>query len=236
MLNNHISLFARALTLVRRAALVAAVTTIAGCTTVAPRTEGIAKGCARTDLLAGNARFLAGGMQSHTWQAERVIHTGEFGQSPSVGILSCADSRVPLEILFDEGVGDLFVVRGAGNFEDVGGTATFEYGVAALGVHTIVVLGHTKCGAIEATVAAKPLPGNMPAITDALSPGLGEFIKTKAAGGTPNLTAAAEVNVRYQMKRLLERSAMLRAARDDGSLTLLCAMYDVDTGIVRFLD
>lgn len=208
-----------------------------GCSSIAPRKESVSQATAREELLAGNARFVAGGMHAHTWHEERVVQTGAFGQHPSVGILSCADSRVPPEIIFDEGIGDLFVVRDAGNFESVGGTATFEYGVAALGVHTIVVLGHTKCGAINATVAGTQLPGNMPVITAAISPGLVGFMKTTAASGAkPDLTAASEANVRWQMQQLMERSAMLAAARKSGSLTLLGAMYDVDTGVVRFLD
>ena len=68
--------------------------------------------------MAGNQRFLAGAMDAHTWSAERVIQTGQFGQSPSIGVLTCADSRTPPEIIFDCGVGDLFVVRMAGNVED----------------------------------------------------------------------------------------------------------------------
>ncbi|MSR69048.1 MAG: carbonic anhydrase [Phycisphaerales bacterium] len=192
---------------------------------------------AREELLAGNRRFLAAGMHSHMLHAERVVHTGVFGQSPSVGILSCSDSRVPPEIIFDQGIGEVFGVRDAGNFEDVGATATFEYGVAALGVHTITVLGHTKCGAIDATVSGQQLPGNMPAITAAIAPGLVEFMKSTAASGAkPDLTAASEANARWQAQQLMARSALLRAARASGSLTLLAAIYDVDTGVVRFRD
>ncbi len=219
------------------ATLAASLCALGACNSAPPRTDGMKGGCTRELLLAGNKRFLAGGMNAHAWQEERVIHTGEFGQSPSIGVLSCADSRVPPEIVFDKGVGDLFVVRDAGNFEDAGAAATFEYGVAALGVHSIVVLGHTKCGAIDAAVSGKTLPGTMSTITDAIRPALGDFMKATAQAGTaPDLCAASEANVRWQMKRLLERSALLRTASEDGSLTLLGAMYDVDTGVIRFLD
>ncbi len=206
------------------------VASLTGCASITPRTAGIQPGKARETLQAGNERFLAGGMHAHSWHQERVIQTGAFGQSPSVGVLTCADSRTPPEIIFDEGIGDLFVVRTAGNHEDAGGTGTFEYGVAALGVHTILVLGHTKCGAVDATIEGNPLPGSMPTFTDAIRPAL-------AGLASPiELTAASEANVRYQMKRLLEQSEILRTANRDGKLTMLGGMYDVSTGRVRFLD
>ncbi len=205
--------------------------------TVAARTDGIKFGEAKQDLAAGNQRYLVGGMQSHTWQAERVIQTGEFGQSPSIGVLTCADSRTPPELIFDCGVGDLFVVRMAGNVEDPATAGTFEYGFAALGMHTILVMGHTKCGAVTAAVDGQPLPGNMPAFMDMITPALAGLAKpTIGPDGMPNMTPAAEANVRWQLKQLLARSEMLTKAQKEGKLAVLCAMYDVDTGEVRFLD
>ena len=196
--------------------------------TARPRIEA---STAKQDLLAGNRRFLDGKLEAHTWADERVISTGTYGQTPSIGVLSCADSRVPLELIFDQGVGDLFVVRVAGNFEDAGAAGTFEYGVEALGVHTLVVLGHTKCGAVEATLAGKKLPGNMPTFVAAIEPAI-----KAAGGGEITLDAAVEANVRWQQNALLERSAILRKAADDGRLQMLGAIYDVDTGRVRFID
>ncbi len=210
---------------------------LGACTTITPRTEGIKLGEAKQELLDGNARFLSGGMQAHSWQAERVIHTGEFGQSPSIGVLTCADSRTPPEIIFDCGVGDLFVVRMAGNVEDPATAGTFEYGYAALSMHTIVVMGHTKCGAVTASVEGKTLPGNMPAFMNAIVPALvGLAPPTLGANGKLDLTPASEANVRWQMKQLLGRSEMLTKAHSEGKLSLHGAMYDVDTGVVRFLD
>lgn len=208
-----------------------------GCSSTSPRTSGIAPGESRMELELGNRRFLDGGMEAHTWQNERVIKTGSFGQSPSVGVLTCADSRTPPEILFDQGVGDLFVVRIAGNFQDPGALGTFEYGFAALGMHTLVVLGHTKCGAVGAAYGNDPLPGNMPVFTAAIRPGLvGLPTPANGADGKPNLDGASEANVRYQMTQILAGSEMLRKAHADGKLGLLGAIYDVNTGRVRFLD
>ncbi len=200
---------------------------IAACTSVPPRAAHNSPSAAKAELVDGNQRFLDGGMYAHTWHAERVIKTGEFGQSPSIGVLTCADSRTPPELIFDQGVGDLFVVRIAGNFVDDGSIGTFEYGASALGMHTIVVLGHTKCGAVAATCAGAELPGKMGVFTSAIRPAV-------VAGAS---TSDAEIaNVRWQMKQLVDRSEILRQGVAAGNYVILGAMYDVGTGSVRFLD
>jgi carbonic anhydrase len=191
-------------------------------------------------LKAGNTRFITGRAVAHTWQREKVIKTGEYGQTPSIGVLGCADSRVPVEMIFDMGVGDLFVVRDAGNFDSEEGNATFEFGAAVLGVHTILVLGHTKCGAVEATLAGKPVPGNIAVIAKALSKGIKKFIGMVKDNPknevTPEiLNEAIEANVRYQMTELLNNSKLLASLEKDGKLKILGGIYDVETGIVRFL-
>ncbi len=204
-----------------------------GCDAVAARQvreseeAAISPKAGRATLEAGNRRFLDGGGKVHSWQLERVVQTGEFGQRPQVGVLTCADARTPPELIFDEGVGDLFVVRVAGNFVDPGALGTFEYGSAALGMHTIVVMGHTKCGAVSATCAGEPVPGNMGAFTSAIKP---------AVEGISDVRAAEVANVRYQVKQLRERSEILSKAEAAGELQILGAIYDVDTGRVRFLE
>ena len=112
---------------------------------------------AQTTLEKGNQRFAEGKAIAHAWQKGNVAKTGALGQAPSVAVLTCSDSRTPAELIFDMGVGDLFVCRNAGGFDTPEVNATFEYGVAALGVHTILVLGHTKCGAVTATLEGKPV-------------------------------------------------------------------------------
>ena len=199
----------------------------AGAVAAAP--TGIPKGMARTELEAGNARFVDNRTEAHNWSTERTAKTGAFGQSPSVGILSCADSRVPVEMIFDQGVGDLFVVRVAGNSESAVAAGTFEYGVSALGVHTILVLGHTKCGAVTAAMEGKPLPGNMDSFTGVIEPAF-------AAGRPADGDAATLANARWQANELLKRSTILRKAVDDGAIEMLVGIYDVDTGRVRFVD
>lgn len=185
-------------------------------------------------LKAGNARYLDGDVRTHDWLHERIRKTGAEGQVPSIGVLTCADSRTPPELIFDQGIGSLFVVRIAGNFQNDAAIGTFEYGTSALGVHTIVVLGHTKCGAVTATVAGKELPGKMPAFVSAIKPALAGL--PKGADGTISTTDAEIANVRWQAAELVKRSDILSKAKAAGTLNILCAIYDVDTGEVRFLD
>ena len=123
---------------------------------------------AKTTLEKGNQRFTEGTALAHNWQKGMVAKTGNLGQTPSVAVLTCADSRTPPEVIFDFGVGDLFVCRNAGGFDTPEVNATFEYGVAALGVHTILVLGHSKFSAVTATLEGKLVPGNISILTKAL--------------------------------------------------------------------
>ncbi len=197
-------------------------------------TTGIPKGKAREELVAGNKRYLSGGVMTHSWLQERIEVTGDIGQSPSVGILSCADSRVPIEMIFDQSVGDLFGVRVAGNYQSPDAAGTFEFGVEALGVHTLLVLGHTKCGAVNAALDGANPPGNMPVFIRAIRPALEAHPGGVAA--IKNQTEAVEINVRYQLSQLLARSEILRKAKEEGRIQILLGVYDVATGAVRFID
>lgn len=194
---------------------------------------GIPKGKALEELTAGNQRYLSGGVMTHSWLQERIQVTGDIGQSPSVGVLSCADSRVPIEMIFDQSVGDLFGVRVAGNYQSADAAGTFEFGVEALGVHTILVLGHTKCGAVNAALAGANPPGNMPVFIRAIRPALEAHSGGVAA--IKDQTEAVEVNVRWQLQQLLARSEILRKAKESGKIEVLLGVYDVTTGAVRFL-
>lgn len=196
--------------------------------------SGIPKGKALEELTAGNKRYLSGEVMPHSWIQERIEITGEIGQSPSVGVLSCADSRVPVEMIFDQSVGDLFVVRVAGNYQSPDAAGTFEFGVEALGVHTLLVLGHTKCGAVNAALDGANPPGNMPVFIRAIRPALEAH-----AGGVSAIksqTEAVEINVRWQLQQLLARSEILRKAKEEGRIQILLGVYDVATGAVRFLN
>jgi hypothetical protein len=104
----------------------------------------------------------------------------------------------------------------------------------SVGVHTIVVMGHTKCGAVGATVAGKDLPGKMPAFVAAIKPAIAGL--PKGADGKASVADAEIANVRWQAAQLVKNSEILSKAKDEGKLTVLCAIYDVESGAVRFLD
>jgi len=192
---------------------------------------------ARATLDAGNVRFVDGKALAHSWQKGMVAKTGALGQTPSVAVLTCADSRTPPEVIFDMGVGDLFVCRNAGGFDTPEVNATFEYGVAALGVHTILVLGHSKCGAVTATLEGKPVPGNISLLTKSLRPGIEKIHQDHTdLSKEDQLNHAVEALVRYQMLELIKNSELLQKAKADGKLQVIGAVYDVETGRVRFLD
>ena len=198
---------------------------------------GILPEKARATLEAGNKRFAEGKAIAHGWQQGIVTKTGALGQTPSVAVLTCSDSRTPAELIFDMGVGDLFVCRNAGGFDTPEVNATFEYGVAALGVHIILVLGHTKCGAVTATLAGTPVPGNISLLTKALEPGIAKVRQEhKDLSKEDQLNHAVEALTRYQMLELLKNSPLLQKAQADGKLQIMGAVYDVETGRVRFLD
>jgi carbonic anhydrase len=221
-------------------ATIALTLALAACASSGPRSSSgsvsttIEPGMALQALKDGNARYLSGDVRTHDWLHERIVKTGTDGQTPSVGVLTCADSRTPPELIFDRGIGSLFVVRIAGNFQNDVAVGTFEYGVAALGVHTIVVMGHTKCGAVGATVAGKDLPGKMPAFVAAIKPAIAGL--PKGADGKASVADAEIANVRWQAGQLVKNSEILSKAKAEGALTVLCAIYDVESGAVRFLD
>lgn len=192
---------------------------------------------AQGTLEKGNQRFAGGKSIAHAWQKGNVAKTGALGQAPSVAVLTCSDSRTPAELIFDMGVGDLFVCRNAGGFDTPEVNATFEYGVAALGVHTILVLGHSKCGAVTATLENTPVPGNISLLTKALEPGLAKIrAEHQDLSKESQLNHAVEALTRFQMLEVLKNSQLLQKAQTEGKLQIMGAVYDVETGVVRFLE
>ena len=185
-------------------------------------------------LMDGNARYVANAPQSSDYAAGREARAA--AQFPFAGLLSCADSRVPPEIVFDQGPGELFVVRVAGNFVDTSGLASMEFGVAVLGLPLLVVLGHTSCGAISSTIdvikEGTTLPGHLPELIAALKPGV-----DKALAETPDdpLAAATAENVRFNVERLKTATPILAEAVNAGKLQVVGGVYDIATGEVGLL-
>lgn len=186
-------------------------------------------------LRDGNARFVSGRGTHPKTSLDRVVETAG-GQFPFATVLTCSDSRVAPEIIFDLDIGDLFVVRDAGNVVDPVVTASIEYAVRHLKTNVVVVMGHTHCGAVGAAVAAGHAEGSIGEIVREIEPSVMKVKRAKPSlTGEPRIDATAEANVRHSIKGLLSRSAALRAAVKKGSLRVAGAMYNVSTGRVEWL-
>ncbi len=185
------------------------------------------------DLIDGNARFAQGKASSRPLVQER--ESLRAGQHPRAIVLGCADSRCPPELLFDQSLGDLFVVRTAGNIADPVALGSLEYAVEHLGVHLLVVLGHDACGAVKATIAGGELPSdNLRAIVDHISPAV-EAARVHWAGDEL-LDHAIAANAQQSARDLLLRSPVLRDAVEKGHLKLVTAVYHFTDGRVAPLD
>ena len=185
-------------------------------------------------LKEGNARFAAGKPQSPNAEPARRMELAANGQEPLATILACSDSRDPVELMFDRGVGDLFVVRVAGNVAGVSETATIEYGVTHLGTPVLVVMGHTKCGAVTAVVKGAELHGHLVALAKLIEPAAK---KAKAAGvsGEDAVPVAIQLNVWLQIESLLTRSSLIRNHAAAGKVEVMGAVYDIASGKVVWL-
>lgn len=185
-------------------------------------------------LKEGNTRFAADGGKDIDFSAKRAARVN--AQHPIAGILSCADSRVPPEIIFDQRPGDLFVSRDAGNVVSSYGLASFEFAVTSLGVPLIMVLGHKGCGVVLSALAAstqrKELPGHLPELVKAIEPAV-----ITAHGKHPSdfLAASIEENVRLGMKRLKTKSKIIGEAVMAGKLKIAGGVYDLETGVVKLV-
>jgi carbonic anhydrase len=199
-----------------------------------PPQNAIAPPDALKRIMAGNGRYAANQPTTKDYSAGRAARAS--AQYPVAAILSCADSRVSPELVFDQGPGDLFVCRVAGNYVNIDNLASLEYGVAVLGAPLIMVLGHTNCGAVSAVVKntqkSTPLPGHIFMLVDALQPGVSAAI---AQGGDHVLDHAIEANVRYNVERLKGSQPVLAERVKEKKLQVVGAVYELATGKVRLL-
>jgi len=185
---------------------------------------------ALTKLMAGNARFVAQKRTTPNQAKERLVEVAE-GQAPFAALLSCADSRVPAEIVFDQGLGDLFVCRVAGNIATSEQIGSLEFGTAELGAKLIVVMGHTACGAVKATIEGGRLPGQIGSIIDNIQVGVE---RARNNPGADKLATAVKANASYQVE-LLKRSTLLGDLIDKKQLKIVAAYYDLNTGKIELL-
>ncbi len=187
-------------------------------------------------LKAGNLRFLEG-RSVHPRLDEGVrYNTGTEGQKPFATVMACSDSRVPVEILFDQGIGDLFVIKVAGNVSDVDEIGSIEYGIAHLSTPVMVVLGHTHCGAVTAVTMNDKVHGNIPALVDNIVPAVKKAeAKYNFYKGEDLIPYAIEENVWQSVSDLFYFSKDARELVAKGKLAVIGAIYDIETGKVRWL-
>lgn len=205
----------------------------------APATEPVASVDADTALAMlkdGNLRFVQGESTFPNLNQDRRCLTTDGGQHPYVSILSCADSRVPPELIFDAGIGELFVIRVAGNVADTDEIGTLEYGAGHLHTPLIVVMGHTKCGAVTAVVKNADVGGSIPKLVDNIAPAV-ETAREKYAG-TPEskfVQLAIKENVRQAMADVLRNSEEIRHLVVAEKVKIVGAVYDIHNGTIEWL-
>jgi carbonic anhydrase len=173
-------------------------------------------------LYAGNKRFAAGKPEAPNRDLDRLKEVAP-AQRPFAVFLGCSDSRVPIEIIFDQGFGDLFVARIAGNVTTPECLGSLEFGAHILGANVLYVLGHTNCGAVAAAMKGEPVPGQISALFQHLRPAV------KAAKG--DAAVAVQENVRIQAA-LLSASPVIAKSIRDGRLLVAGGVYDIATGTV----
>jgi carbonic anhydrase len=182
-----------------------------------------------SDLMDGNKRFVSGNPKKHDLVAERQALTE--GQQPKVIVLACADSRVTPEIVFDKSLGDLFVVRIAGNVADKTALASMEYAVEHLHSSMVVILGHEKCGAVAAAASGTDVPSpNLKALLLQIRPAI-ENLKSDAKGDELALQQV-QANVNQSAVDVLKNSAIIRTALEECKISLVKAVYRLKSGEV----
>jgi carbonic anhydrase len=189
------------------------------------------------NLLEGNQRFVEGKL-THPGRSPKDFQALAEGQAPLVAIVGCADSRVPPEVVFDQGVGDLFVVRVAGNIVSGAGATvkgSIEFAVAVLGVRLIMVLGHSQCGAVKSAIehveANDSLPGAIGELIDPIRP----VVRSVAGRGGDKLANVTKANVLAGVKRLESLAPILAKFTASGELKVVGGVYELSTGKVEMV-
>jgi carbonic anhydrase len=176
------------------------------------------------ELLAGNERFVANQLTSIEHDLTILKEHTADKQEPFAAVLACADSRMPVELVFDQTIGHIFVTRVAGNIVTPEIIASLEYGVAVLGIKALLVLGHTNCGAVKAAIKADAVPGQISVLYQHLRPAV------EQSGG--NVDKAIEANARLQAELLRTSSTVIREFITNGKLKVEAGVYDLRTGTV----
>ncbi len=193
-------------------------------------------------LKAGNRRFVEDTADRVAVSSASRRNQLVAGQAPFAIILGCSDSRVPAEIVFDQGLGDLFVIRVAGNIVAPSQVGSIEFAAERFGTRLVVVLGHSACGAVQATVEELERPSesrspNLHAIVDRIRPSVETLLETDLAGDREALIRhAVRANIRLSVAHLKHGSRILEDLVDNDGLRVIGAEYDLETGAVEFFD
>jgi carbonic anhydrase len=189
------------------------------------------------DLKEGNQRFVEGRTLNRDYMAQ--ANATASGQYPKAVILGCVDSRVPPEIIFDQGIGDVFVGRVAGNVEDVNLVGSLEFATKVAGSKVVVILGHTSCGAIKGAADGVELGNLTELLNDFDAPIARADEATEGEANSKNigfLNLAIEENVRETIANILDQSPIIAEMVDNGEIALLGGVYDLSSGRVNWLD
>jgi len=188
-------------------------------------------------LKLGNERFVKDRSLFARTTSDRLKETTESGQNPFAAVLTCSDSRTPPEYIFDQGIGDIFVVRVAGNVCDSIGLGSIELGVKHCGASLVVVLGHRNCGAIAMAVDGEFITDSIDEILEKIIPSVREIREIEPEIDRDTLIdEAAKLNVRNTKEEILKKSDTLAEKEKSGELQILSAYYDIETGKVEWLD
>ncbi len=179
-------------------------------------------------LLDGNERFFQHKITFHQDDLTIIQQNTVAQQKPFASLLSCADSRVPVELVFDQTIGQLFVNRIAGNIATTEIIASIEYGAAVLGIKLVMVMGHRNCGAVKATIEGKQEPGQITSLY--------RFIRPAVNAAGEDLRAATEANAKIQAQLLRESSPVLAGLIKEGQLKIVASYFDIENGHVKLLD
>src|SRR6516162_10376083 len=179
------------------------------------------------ELMDGNQRLTSGKLKAFDEDLAILRQQTVEKQEPFAAVLSCADSRVPVEIVFDQSIGHLFVTRVAGNVITPEIIGSLEYGAAVLGTKVILVMGHSGCGAVKATIQGKGVPGQISSLFPHIQPGVDQ------AGS--NLEAATKANAKIQAALLRQASTVISGLVKESKLKVVAGYYDLGTGAVELL-
>lgn len=194
-----------------------------------PAENDITPDKALQELLDGNDRFVKRKRRNPDQSYSRLIEVAK-GQKPFASILGCADSRVPSEIVFDQGLGDLFVCRIAGNIATTQQIGSLEFGSLVLGTKVIMVMGHKRCGAVEAAIKGAQVPGQIGSLLEAIKPSV-ESTKGKSGDKLEN---ACKANVLAQVEKLKSSSVLSELIKTE-KLKIVGGYYDLDTGKISLV-